>query len=189
VGGTNITCGGVRSSSYAVSQPTHVSQMTSATYRLRGDCTAPAAPCNDVGCEPPRLRVLRVSQIKSDITPQPAAQNHASHGLPHACGDTKSEVRSRKYEGKPEVAPQPAAQNHALHGLPHACGEELKAQSSRNQWLFQTPRVWGGARFPRRLSEGETFQTPRVWGGASPENLKEVALLFQTPRVWGRDYI
>jgi hypothetical protein len=55
VGGTNITCGGARSSIYPVSQPTHVSQMTSATYRLRGDCTAPAAPCNDAsekGTEP-----------------------------------------------------------------------------------------------------------------------------------------
>jgi hypothetical protein len=55
VGGTNITCGGARSSSYAVSQPTHVSQTKSATYRLQGDCTAPAAPCNDAsekGTEP-----------------------------------------------------------------------------------------------------------------------------------------
>ena len=133
VGGTNITCGGARSSSYAVSQPTHVSQTKSATYRLRGDCTAPLAPCNDVGWEPPRLRVLRVSQIKSDITPQPAAQNHASHGLPHACGDTKSEVRSRKYEGKPDITPQPAAQNHASHGVPHACGvyevESMKSEA------------------------------------------------------------
>jgi hypothetical protein len=177
VGGTNITCGGARSSSYTVSQPTHLSQIKSATYRLRGDCTAPLAPCNDVGWEPPRLRVLRVSQIKSDMTPQPAAQNHASHGVPHACGNTKSEVQSRKYEGKPEVDPQPAAQNHALHGV--------------------TPRVWGRATQSIILAPHVVGADSSALGSIAARNPTRVgksttvkvggkAVKFQTPRVWGR---
>ena len=79
VGASNVMCTGAGSSSYVVSQPTHMSQTKSATYLLSGDCTAPPAPCNDVGWEPPRLRVIHARQIKSGVTPQPAVPNHALH--------------------------------------------------------------------------------------------------------------